>query len=273
MDFKDEYLKYINFDGKPSADFESLKKLQFLHMCSFPFENLNPLFGKPVLLDSDSLINKFLKDYRGGYCFEQNLFYLNALKSFGFDAKPLLGRVHSKEKIFGRTHMLLMVKIDGKRYVSDTGFGGLCAPQPLWMDTEQIQKTVFGDYKITKDDNRFYLNIWMIDKWQILYSFDLIDPVWSDFEVGNWYTSTSPDSHFTRRLTISKIDHSGRFSLHDFQFSRYSNSEIVERHQLGCVRELKETIESKFGISVDGFENFEQRMQKILDSSADAQTD
>lgn len=185
MDFLGQYLDKVQFKGNLTPDYETLENLQFLHLSTFPFENLNPLFGKEVSLDKDSLNQKFLAQNRGGYCFEQNLFFLNVLKSIGFNVRPLLGRVHSDKGISGRTHLLLLAEIDKKQYITDVGFGGLCIPKPIRIDSEIAQPTVFGDYKITKDKNLYHLKLKFDDEWRTLYSFDMIEPVWADFMVGN----------------------------------------------------------------------------------------
>jgi len=75
----DAYLNRIGFDGRVSPDLPTLQAIALRHPAAIPFENLNPLAGRPVPLDSASLQQKMLRDGRGGWCFEHNLLFGSAL--------------------------------------------------------------------------------------------------------------------------------------------------------------------------------------------------
>ena len=79
-----------------SCDFEGLKAIQQKHMLNIPFENLDVVVGRDVVLDRDSLFNKIIERMRGGYCFELNMLHSMLLGSLGFKAKPVLGCLDNK---------------------------------------------------------------------------------------------------------------------------------------------------------------------------------
>jgi N-hydroxyarylamine O-acetyltransferase len=50
-------------------------------------------------------------------------------------------------------------------------------------------------------------------EWVALYRFDLQEQFMSDFEVGNWYTSTYPTAHFVNELMAARADSDCRHAL------------------------------------------------------------
>ena len=116
---KDEYLKRINFEGTISNNFEFLKSLHHAQQRTIPFENFDICLGKNINLEPEALVQKLIKNKRGGYCFELNGLFLLALKSFGFKARALLGRVHITGEPTGRGHQVTLVAIEGKKWLVD----------------------------------------------------------------------------------------------------------------------------------------------------------
>src|SRR5690606_11765990 len=128
------YFKRIRYSGSRTPNLATLKAIHALHPAAIPFENLNPLLGIPVLLDSPSLKSKLIDAQRGGYCFEHNLLLKEALESLGFPATSLAARViwnRSDDAITSRSHMLLLVEVEGEQYLADVGFGGQTLTAPL----------------------------------------------------------------------------------------------------------------------------------------------
>lgn len=260
MSFLKIYLDKIGFESELKVNIETINRLQLKHLSRFPFENLNPLFGKEVLLDDESLTKKFLQNNRGGYCFEQNLIFQNILTQVGFKVRGLMARVHTDGKILGRTHLCQLIELGQKRYISDVGFGGLVSPQILWLDTEQVQMTAYGKYRIVKKNEDYAVQLLMKDGWRELYNFNLNTYYFADYLVSNHYTSTSFRSHFTHELTVSMVTHNGKKSLRNFDFSVYEGVEIVEKRKLKSVSEIKQILNTDFGISVNEFPEFEKQL-------------
>ena len=66
----DAYRERIGWRGDTPLTLATLTGLLRAHMNAIPFENLDPLLGRPVRLDLESLQRKLVHARRGGYCFE-----------------------------------------------------------------------------------------------------------------------------------------------------------------------------------------------------------
>ncbi|HTO16226.1 MAG TPA: arylamine N-acetyltransferase [Edaphocola sp.] len=259
-----DYFCKIGFEKEARPDLETLKELQEKHLNCFPFENLNSFIHLPVLLDASSLHQKFLNQQRGGYCFEQNLFFMEVLQAIGFIVRPILARVFNNDSRLGRTHQILLVDIDGVFYVSDTGYGGMGSPHPLLLNSTKSQETYLNNYRIEKKEFVYHLNILIAEDWREMYSFDLVEYLYPDIIIANWYISTHCDSHFTNDLTLAKIDGTKRYGLKNNILSIYCKGELIEKIVLKNTSEIMETIKSYFKISFEGLPGLKERLQDII---------
>ena len=113
----DGYFQRIGHEGPRKPTLETLRALHVRHTEAIPFENLNPFLRRPVRLDPASLEQKLVRDGRGGYCFEQNLLFRDVLTALGYRVRGLAARVvwnAPEGAITARSHMLLLVEIDGR---------------------------------------------------------------------------------------------------------------------------------------------------------------
>ena len=128
------YLRRIGLQEPPKGDLAGLRALHLAHATSIPFENLDVQVGLPIRLDLASLQAKLVQRRRGGYCFEHNTLFQSALEAIGFEAIACEARVRlGAPVLLPRTHMLLLVRLDGGDWLADVGFGGegLLGPVPL----------------------------------------------------------------------------------------------------------------------------------------------
>jgi len=185
----------------PSA---TLADVHRAHVVSIPFENFDSSAGRPVSLDPEHLERKFLKQGRGGYCFEQNLLLMSALESIGVDeVAPMLARVRigaapGEERPLN--HLLLRVVADGVPWLADVGFGGggILDPVPFEAGAESDQSG--WRYRLVEDDAELVLQVFQDGEWADLYGFVPEPAPRADIEVNNWYTSTHPESQFVTGL-------------------------------------------------------------------------
>jgi N-hydroxyarylamine O-acetyltransferase len=229
------YLHRIGYDGPTAPTLDTLAALQRRHIEAIPFETLAMLLGERVRLDLPSLQQKLLAQGRGGYCFELNLLFLHLLRALGFDAQPLTGRVtmHGPEDARpARTHVLLLVTIDGVRYTVDVGFGGMTPTAPLRLDTEDEQITPHEPYRLTLRDGAYTLRARVGEEWRHYYLFDLSPPAEIDFEVGNWFVSTHPDSPFRGRLIAARAVPGARHVLRDGEYAVHRIGAPSERRRI-----------------------------------------
>ena len=150
----DSYLTRIAYSGARTPTLETLRALQGLHPLSIPFENLDTLAGRPVKLDVPSLERKLVASRRGGYCFEQNLLFKHALRALGFDATALAARVvweRPSGEVRARSHMVVLVALEGRSYICDVGFGGLTPTAPIELVPGAEQPTPHETFRVVRE--------------------------------------------------------------------------------------------------------------------------
>ncbi len=88
------------------------------------------------------------------------------------------------------------------------------------------------------------------DAWKTLYRFSLEEQFQVDYEITNYFLSTNPASHFTTRLFAARPLEDRRYGLLGNQLSTHWRDGTTERRALDGARELRETLETLFGIAV-----------------------
>lgn len=247
------YLQRLGFDAPPPPTLEALRQLQLRHTGAFPFENLTTLSGQPVLIDLPSIEQKVLHDGRGGYCYELNNLFLALLQALGFDARGISGRVvmgQPEGAWTARTHRLSLVTLDGVRYITDVGFGGMVPTAPLMLDTPAEQFTPHEPYRIEQHEDGYTLRANVGGEWRAMYIFDLQRQEDIDYAVGNWYVSTHPESSFARQLMVARTGEGWRRTLNNGSFAIHRVGSETERRQVTDVDELMDLLRSEFSIRV-----------------------
>jgi N-hydroxyarylamine O-acetyltransferase len=135
--FLSRYLARIGLASRPAPTLEGLALLQAAHQAAIPFESFDALTGAGVDIAPEAIEAKLVDRGRGGYCFEQNALFLRVLSELGFDAEGLIGRVRwmlpDDAPATPRTHMTIRVRLGGRPWLVDVGFGATVSPQPLAM--------------------------------------------------------------------------------------------------------------------------------------------
>jgi N-hydroxyarylamine O-acetyltransferase len=256
------YLARIGLKEPPAPTAEGLAQLQRAHRLAIPFENLDVILGRGIAIDSASVFAKLVTAKRGGYCFEQNRLFEDALEALGFVTRPLLARVWLgiEGPPPGRTHTLSLVTIDGQDWIADAGFGGSYAPpMPLAQ----------GETALAPDGARFRLNRdplhgWMLERdgdaattdgrsrgagWQPQYSFSL-EPVFAaDLILSNHWTSTAPESRFRQLRIVSIVLPHGFASLTDRAYKR-RNGDKESAGEIDDPRVYRMRLSLLFGIDL-----------------------
>ena len=261
------YLRRLGFGAPPAPTLETLRQLQLRHTGVFPFENLTTLSGDPVLIDLPSVEKKVLHGGRGGYCYELNNLYLALLQSLGFEARGISGRVvmgQPEGAWTARTHRLSLVTLDGARYISDVGFGGMVPTAPLLLDTADEQPTPHESYRIEQHVDGYTLSARVADEWRAMYIFDLQRQEDVDYAVGNWYVSTHPDSSFSRQLMVARTGDGWRRTLNNGSFAIHRTGHASDRHEVADVAELIDLLQLEFGIRLPAHAGLRQTLARLV---------
>ncbi len=116
------YLSRIGLSAAPSVDLPGLAALQYAHLTTVPFENLDVYDDVPVRVDTDWSIDKVVNRRRGGWCFELNGAFAALLAAIGFDVAYLGAAVLLSGPNAIVDHLTLEVTLD-EPYLVDVGFG------------------------------------------------------------------------------------------------------------------------------------------------------
>jgi N-hydroxyarylamine O-acetyltransferase len=261
------YLQRLGFETPPAPTLETLRQLQLRHTGAFPFENLSTITGQPVPIDLSSVEQKLLHDGRGGYCYELNNLFFALLQELGFDVRGISGRVvmaQPEGTWTARTHRLSLVMIDGVRYITDVGFGGMVPTAPLLLDTEAEQPTPHEPYRIEKQADGYMLRANVAGEWRPMYLFDLQRQEDIDYAIGNWYVSTHPDSPFAKRLMVARTGDGWRRTLNNGSFAIHRMGAESERRELLDVEALIEVLEREFGLRVPNHATVRQSLERFI---------
>ncbi len=209
----DAYFARIGYAGSRAPTLATLHALTAAHAQAIPFENLDVLLGRPIELGAEAVFDKLVRRGRGGYCFEQNGLFLQVLETMGFRVQPRGARVRidrARAETPPRTHMFLQVELDGVRWLTDVGVGGLSLTSAIRLDVQGEQATPHEPRRIIREDGRWFHQALLGATWTDVYEFTYDDMPPIDREVANWFTSAHPGSHFKNRLIVARAAPDGR---------------------------------------------------------------
>ena len=202
----DAYAKRIGLAHIPSPTLEGLSAIAHGHVCSIAFECLDPFLDRGVSLERADLENKLVGQKRGGYCFEHNGLMLGMLRQIGFQvqdraARVLMGR--PRDTASPRTHLFLIVTLEGREWIVDFGVGSFSLTQPIRYVLGTEQETPHDVRRIVHENDRFYHQVWLGDHWFDLYEFAGDRMPFVDQHTGNWLTSTHPKSMMRTQVVVA----------------------------------------------------------------------
>jgi N-hydroxyarylamine O-acetyltransferase len=268
----DAYFERIGYAGPRSVSVDTLAAIHLQHPQAIPFENLNPLLRWPVRLDARSLQQKLVRDGRGGYCYEHNLLLSHALQQLGFRVRWLAARVLwnvPEGTVRPRSHMLLLIDLDDRRYVADVGFGGLTLTAPLRLQVDIEQHTPHELFRLIASGDGFVMQAKCGDSWRSLYAFDLQEQLLADYEVVNWYLCNNPSSHFVTGLVAARPDRECRYALRGNELTVHHVNGGTERRLLTSADELRAALEETFRVTLpEGLELHAALERATVPSSA-----
>ena len=188
----DLYFKRLHFRGVAKADIATVTELMRCQLLTVPFENLDIQAGQIVSIDHGDIVEKILFRQRGGYCYEVNGLFAMALDAlqipyFFVAARPLTHGVRKP-----KTHVAVVVELDGERWLCDCGYGGHGIRAPMRLDALDTEIDQDGERFVlcTGEDNELVVKEHVRDNWEMLYAFDLTPRRWEDFAEANYYNST-----------------------------------------------------------------------------------
>lgn len=261
------YFQRIGYMGERAPTLETLQALITHHTRTIPFENLNPLLHQPVKLDLESLQQKLVQNGRGGYCFEQNGLFSPVLTALGFQVTNLAARVimgQDDDASAALTHQLLRIDIGDQPYIADVGFGGMTLTSPIRLEPDVAQETTHEPYRLREKDGLYWLDALVQNEWRVFYRFTLEPRPAVDYEVGNWYVSTHPQSGFVTGLSAARIGDGKRYALRNGRFSIHTLGQESEIRELEDVEAVLEVLQDVMGLTLPQGWGLSERIQQLL---------
>ncbi|XP_029385151.1 arylamine N-acetyltransferase, pineal gland isozyme NAT-10-like [Echeneis naucrates] len=257
------YLRRIGFVGPAEPSLEVLRSVHTCHLLSVPFENLTVHSGGRVRLQLPQLYEKIVVQRRGGFCFENNGLFSWLLSQLGFQVTLISGQV--RNAITGRygppsDHLILMVTVQGRRWLADVGFGAPGFWTPLSLESSSPQEQGHRVYRFRKEQDLYFLE-WQNEEnrgadgdWAEIYKFTLTPRKMEDFSEMCWYHQSSPCSIFFCKSLCTLPTPGGRLTyighrLITTTFPNEGTGSVLETTTRALKdEEIPVVLEEKFGI-------------------------
>jgi len=191
---------------------------------------------------------------RGGYCFEQNMLFRAGLRSLGYNVLSLQARVVRNLPIDAprpALHMVLRVDLPEGAFLADVGFGNLAPTAPLALSPNIEQDTPHEPMRFIEMGQELTLQAKLGDHWEHIYRVVPLPRVDAEYEIGNWFTASQPDSPYRSNLIAARPGpNRTRLTLFNNRLSvRHSTGE-VERRFLEDTSEYRTVLAEMFGLTL-----------------------
>ncbi|KAI7792544.1 arylamine N-acetyltransferase, pineal gland isozyme NAT-3-like [Triplophysa rosa] len=259
-----KYLARIGCSGPCPPTLDTLRYVHLNHLSTVPFENLTIHIGERVRLELPHLYEKIVSMRRGGFCFEMNGLFSWLLSQLGFVVTILSGQVRNRfTGAYGPPfdHFIIMVKLDGHRWLCDVGFGsGFQLPLSLETDSPQVQS--HGVYRLRTQGKMVFMEMNSETEvpvsaegycWKEVYKFTLEPRERDDFKAMCEYHQTSASSLFFCKSLCSLLLPTGRITIMGRKLTVTSLASKDQRNTTKTTEELSdeeitEILGEKFGI-------------------------
>ncbi|RDW65941.1 arylamine N-acetyltransferase family protein [Aspergillus mulundensis] len=208
---------------------QAFTELQRRHLGSITWGNtaLHYSTHHSISIHPSSVFEKLIVRGHDGYCMENtNLLYI-VVRSLGYNVYPTGGRVSravvkgdpAEQGYISLSHMVLILTIDGKRYMVDVGLGRNTPTSPLLLQegSSTAQPLIApSEMRLIKRPLAEFVDqtqtVWIYQArndpqspWIAQYSFSEVEFLFQDFSMINFFTSTSRSILFTQKLACTRV--------------------------------------------------------------------
>ena len=248
----DAYFARTGYSGPREPTLATLHAVTLHHATSIPFENLDVLLGRGISLAPEAIFRKLVHDRRGGYCFEQNNLLLLVLRALGYRVTPIGARVRwqiLRDVNPARTHLFLRVHLAEGEWLTDVGMGGASLTGAIPLEFDRESPTPHEPRRLVRDGDRMFHQLWTGTEWTDCCEFTLNEMFPIDCEVANWWTSTSPASHFKGNVVVGRAGHDGtRKAIRGGEFTHRRGAEILTHTAITSAPQLLEILAQHFDL-------------------------
>lgn len=221
------YLHRIGATLPAAADAAGLRVLHRAHQTAAPFENLSIHLSEPISLAEEELVDKIVRRYRGGFCYELNGLFALLLEALGAQVTRVAARVHGDGRLgppFDHLALIVLGADGSGPWLADVGFGSHSV-YPLLLDGRADQEDPAGVFRLADVGDG---DIDVVKDGKPQYRIETRPRLLDDFVATCWYQQTSPSSHFTQVTICSRLTDDGRVSISGRTLIRTSNGARTE---------------------------------------------
>jgi len=247
----ESYLTRLQYTRPIQLDGATLKELQYAHLKSIPYENLDILNHIPISLEPQDLFRKMILHQRGGYCFETNGLYSWFLKSLGFQVTNFAGRFlkgYTGDQM--RRHRVLKVAAEDGVFLCDVGVRSESPRYALLLAENEIQTDGFAQYNLTKDVFLGWV-LWQKEpsrEWTKLFAFTEEPQLDIDYVMASFYCEKHPDSIFNKIIKLAIFHDNGHIALDGNNLKFFEGASLTHKVTLERREDFAEAIKTLFSI-------------------------
>ena len=245
----EQYLKRIALDRPLPPTAQTLSAIQWAHLHTIPFENLDicPL-GQSFSLDIHDIYDKVVTRQRGGFCFELNGLLAELLESLGYQVERMAANFADVPDPDPFDHLVLMVTVpdDGSRWYADVAAGRVNPDRPIPLDdvsADGQRRTRFADGRWIAE------GVGEDGAWNPILSWGLDAHPLSAFQSRCTLFQTHPESFFRQGAMCTILTASGRVTLAKRTLITTVNGGRSER-ELESNDEIAALLRSIYGIDI-----------------------
>jgi N-hydroxyarylamine O-acetyltransferase len=233
---KNKIVKYFNrigLDLDPlclTLDYNLLRILQFAHVTTVPYENLDIIRGIPLSLEPDALYHKIVECRRGGYCFELNGLFGWLIRELGFKTTDCMARfLRGETGIPMRRHRVIIAETPEGRVLCDVGVGDRAARYALLLEKELVQEQSGELYRF-KHEPFFGWVLYDYHKgeWERMFAFTEEEQLDIDYVMPSYYCENHPKSIFKAGNMLSLKTATGRKTISDMTYRVFDGETVTE---------------------------------------------
>ena len=189
------------------------------------------------------------------------------LESVGFPVRRLAARVRWNVPpgvVTARSHMLLLVAVEGRQWIADVGFGGQSLTAPLLLVPHVAQPTPHETCRLVPEGEGLVLETEVGGEWQALYAFDLHQQHLADYEVSNWYLANHPQSPFVTGIVAARAAADRRHALRNARYAIHHRDGRTERRLIASVDELRSVLEDDLRIPLPDSPRLDAGLERLV---------
>lgn len=152
-----------------------------------------------------------------------------------------------------RTHVFLTVPVAEGTFAVDPGFGGLAPRFPVPLVVDESAQIEGEKHWMVREYRLWVLRAQVGDGAVDAWVSTLEEEILVDFDMGNYFTSTHPDSPFVNRVMMSTLTDDGRITVMNRDLTIRRGTQI-ETTQLADRKALRAQLAEHFAIDLPDVE-------------------